>query len=344
MPAERRPRIRYETLHRYLSRPGSYWTADELRQLCGVAVRERLGPSDQPDPSLRTFKEDMKRLRAGVLNGRPAPVAFCRRRRAWHYTEAFEPYAGPLTRADYARLREALAVLEQVQGRAPLLDLEDTLFRLRRQLAEPEVDFSRFIRFEGTGIRRGREHLAGLYAHLRRREVLRLDYQPFGQAEPERFLFTPLLLQLYNRRWFLLGWHHGEARVETRPLDRIHSFAPVANRPAEPPPRFYESWLANVIGVTRLAHAELCEIVVRVDRAVAPYWETKPLHTTQTELRDRADATHRYFRLRLYPNYELESRLLGFGEAVEVLSPTSLRARLAERLRAAAARYEDQNP
>ena len=38
------------------------------------------------------------------------------------------------------------------------------------------------------------------------------------------------------------------------------------------------------------------------------------------------------FSLELIPNYELESRLLGFGETVEVLKPKNLRERLKNRL------------
>ena len=168
-------------------------------------------------------------------------------------------------------MREAVAVLEQVQGRAPLLDLEDILFRLRQQLDDPEQDLDRIIRFEITGIRRGREHLAMLYRCVRDRQCLYLDYQAFYHDTPQRGLFTPLLLKRYNRRWFLLGWDHTDQRIETRPLDRILGFELAPNRPQDPPARFYESWLANVVGVTRLSDAPLEEVVVRVGRALAPY-------------------------------------------------------------------------
>ena len=40
----------------------------------------------------------------------------------------------------------------------------------------------------------------------------------------------------------------------------------------------------------------------------------------------------------MHPNPELET-LFSFGDDVEVLAPAALRARLAERLRTAAARY-----
>ena len=46
------------------------------------------------------------------------------------------------------------------------------------------------------------------------------------------------------------------------------------------------------------------------------------------------------FQLEVLLNHELEKDLLGFGEGVEVLSPKSLRDKMAGRLKAACKRYE----
>ena len=65
MPSERRLAIRYNALHRCLSK-GIHFTAAELRRYAGDAMRRELDRPDIADPSLRTLKEDLKRLREGA--------------------------------------------------------------------------------------------------------------------------------------------------------------------------------------------------------------------------------------------------------------------------------------
>ena len=338
MPGVHAQLIRYRVLHECFSQRGRYWKLPELLARCGERVRRDLDEPDRPDPSVRTFHDDLKRMRSGEL-GYEAPIDYCRSNRGYYCTDPnFRMDADELTHHDLRQLREALAVLEQMEARVPMLDLRDTLFQLRRRVEDPQLDLSRVVQFERTDMQRGQEWLGVLYNAVRDRQCLQLDYHPYHDV-PTVHLFTPLLLKSYNRRWFLIGWHHDHARVEVRPLDRIVGVETVPNRCAPVPARFYERWFQEMVGVTRLTDRRLEEVRIRVDHRLAPYWRSKPLHGTQQEDRRAATARGTVFTLRVYPNYELEMRLLGFGEEVEVLAPASLRARLAERVGWLAARY-----
>jgi predicted DNA-binding transcriptional regulator YafY len=62
----------------------------------------------------------------------------------------------------------------------------------------------------------------------------------------------------------------------------------------------------------------------------APYVQTKPLHPTQkTEEKNE----HLIVRIKVMPNYELESLILSFGENVEILKPELLRENIRMRLK-----------
>jgi predicted DNA-binding transcriptional regulator YafY len=69
----------------------------------------------------------------------------------------------------------------------------------------------------------------------------------------------------------------------------------------------------------------------------ARYIHTKPIHPSQEIVEENAQYT--LFSLQLIPNYELESRILSFGEHVKALTPKEPQIRIVERLEAARKRY-----
>ena len=343
MPATHEPLVRYQCLHDCLSQPGRYWTKSELRRRCGEALRQRFDDPTIRDPSVRNFHNDLRRMKSGEL-GYEAPIEYCPANRGYYYTDPDFTIDGTLlTQGDWRNLNEALSILSWAQHKAPFLHLEDTIFRLQRQVADRNIDLKRIIQFERTDIQRGHKFLAGLYQAIRNRQVLRLTYRAFDMEEAETVLFTPLLLKSYNRRWFLSGVHHEHRRVEVRGLDRIEAFEIAPDRCRETPHLFYESWFQQMIGVTRLDGSELETVEIWVAKRLIPYWQTKPVHPTQQELTNRRDDRGTVFQITVYPNYELEMRLLGHGEEVEVLAPLSLRRKIRKRLESGLARYTDSD-
>jgi predicted DNA-binding transcriptional regulator YafY len=88
---------------------------------------------------------------------------------------------------------------------------------------------------------------------------------------------------------------------------------------------------------------DLVEVTIRVDAAALPRLRRSVAVAGQ----ERVDVTVADGRVELTVPFEGESWactvLLGLGAAVEVLAPAPLRARIAEQLRAAAARYEPRS-
>ena len=92
------------------------------------------------------------------------------------------------------------------------------------------------------------------------------------------------------------------------------------------------SYFKNMIGVSRDFDSPVEHIVFEAIPEQTPYIITKPLHDSQ-EVVERRDNGSVVFSIDVIVNYELERDLLGFGERITVLSPTSLVERLMDRLK-----------
>ena len=94
-----------------------------------------------------------------------------------------------------------------------------------------------------------------------------------------------------------------------------------------------------MIGVSRDFDSPVEHIVFEATPAQAPYNITKPLHDSQKVIERRDDGSV-VFSIDVIVNYELERDLLGFGEGITVLSPSSLVERLKERLKKSIENYK----
>ena len=186
----------------------------------------------------------------------------------------------------------------------------------------------------------GRQHIGPLHAAVLARQVVRLDYRPYEEP-PSTPTCSPYLLKEYNRRWFLVAYHHEEQRIWTYPLDRIRAVTDLRLTPYYEDPRITaEDWLRPLVGVIRPPGAEPVDVHLRTTALQACYLRTKPLHGSQEEVTP-AGAERPEFRLHLIPNPELEMQLLSLGEAVEVIAPATFRDRLRGRLQAALTAYSE---
>ena len=184
----------------------------------------------------------------------------------------------------------------------------------------------------------GARWLGPLYRAVRAGQGVRLRYRAFGVAQGWDETVEPYLLKQYNHRWFLVGTGSGRPGISHYALDRIEDAAADATLPYGPAPADLAAWFADVVGASVPAGAGPPErVLLRFGAGRGPYVLTKPLHPSQAVERDTAEFLE--ISLRVVPNQELETVLLGFGEDVEVVEPPALRARVAARLRAAAGRY-----
>lgn len=185
------------------------------------------------------------------------------------------------------------------------------------------------------------------YKAITNKQVLRFDYQPFGQ-EPFALTFHPQFLKEYNGRWFVFGDTDREPyQAYNVPLDRIVSEVSEVNDveyiPA--PKGFYLEFFKNIIGVTHEKGAKVEEVIIRTKTEYQHgLLLTKPLHHSQKEVMpfgEHDDGNYGEVRLTIEPNRELRGRILLYGENLEVISPLSLREQIKEILRRQMQHYSE---
>ena len=177
------------------------------------------------------------------------------------------------------------------------------------------------------------------YKAIANKQVLRFDYQRFGQ-ESFTLVFHPQFLKEYNGRWFVLGDANREPyQAYNVPLDRIvGEVSEVSDVEYIPAPKgFYQDFFNNIIGVTHEKGAKVEEVIIRTKTEYQHgLLLTKPLHHSQKETMpfgEHEDGNYGEVQLTVEPNRELRGRILLYGENLEVINPLFFREQIKEILK-----------
>ena len=328
--------IRYKAIDACLANRRRRWTLDDLIEKVSEVLEDREGIAG--GVSRRTIQADIQTMRSDKL-GYNAPIIITDKK---YYTYADPDYTiaqAPINAADLARLKDALTMLRNIAGIGQLADMSGLVARLEHTIASVGADDC-CIQLETVEGLRGLEFLEPLYHAIRARQPVYVGYQSFRAQKPATTLCHPYLLKEYRNRWFLFAKAGKAADLRALALDRISSvevaagaaFIPYAGVP-------FGEFFADVIGVTRNASDRAQKVVLELDRATAPYVLTKPLHPSQQVLRE--DAHGAIVQIDVVVNFELVREVLGFGDGIRVLTPKALQTMVREKLRRAAAQYDE---
>lgn len=183
------------------------------------------------------------------------------------------------------------------------------------------------------------DFLPMLYETIVNKQVLDIDYKPYGEIQ-ETLVFHPHYLKEYNGRWHLFG--HAEGHTPENgyniSLDRIQS------RPREKsrieymaaPPMFYEHFFKNIVGVSHIKNAVVENITIRAHTYyIYKLTDSKPIHNTQKVLRpfdEYEDGNYGEFLVQVEVNNEFIGRILQMGAGLEIISPHHVRDEFMKRI------------
>lgn len=335
MPKNLHQGFRYRVIDRCLRNRNRSWGWRELSEACWQALQEELGIDKRP--SRRTIMLDISRMRSGKL-GYEAPIEYDRKEKSYYYSNSkFSIENIPLRKSDLEELRNALLILQQFSGRESLNHLQEVVTKLEDTLYSQPAKTSEIILFEHSLNKQGQKWINPIYQAIKNQQALSITYQPF-HASLTSFVFSPYLLKEYNNRWFVFGFHHIDQSIYNPALDRIVSLQKSLQAYQGNPHFDGRQYLKDIVGVTLLEKKIKVQVEIKVFGLQAKYIATKPIHESQKK--DRSGENYTIFLLNLIPNYELESRLLSYGEDLEVLKPKSLRQRMAARVADMQKRYK----
>lgn len=334
MPVNKLALIRYKAIDRCLQNRYRRWTLDDLVAAVSEAVDEFEGIKS--GVGKRTVQLDLQHMRSERF-GFNAPIVVVDKKYYIYEDRDYSISNTPISDYDIAKLKEVVGLMRQLKGLGYFNDLSTMVARLEDKILKQGNEGRSYIDLDKNEQLKGLEYIEPIHAAILKKTPLMLEYQSFKASEAKAQVYHPFLLKQYNNRWFVLGYLGNYSTPALRALDRINHLREVEDVAYRPPEFDVFTYFDDVIGVSKTMKQRASNIVLRLRREQLPYLTTKPLHPSQTVLKEEEDFV--LVSIKVIWNYELEREILGMGELVEVLSPKRLREKIAERLRATLSLY-----
>jgi predicted DNA-binding transcriptional regulator YafY len=328
MPINKLALIRYKTIDNCLQNRFRKWSLDDLVDACSRTLEEYEGI--QQGVSKRTVQLDIQTMRSEKL-GYNAPIVVNDKKYYSYEDKNYSITNIPLTSQDLGTLTEVVEVLRQFKGFSYFEELTTMVNKLEDKVQSQKNKGRSYIHFEKNDLLKGLEHIEPLHKAIMRGKAIDVSYQSFKAREAGSIQFSPYLLKEYRNRWFVIGAKQ-KNNILTLALDRIAAVKEISSE------KYLKNTIIDIdtyfhdtIGVTKNIGVRPQLVVMKIDKANAPYIITKPIHQTQKILRTESDGM--IFSINVTWNFELEREILGFGEQVKVLSPKRLQNKITWRVK-----------
>lgn len=240
----------------------------------------------------------------------------------------FSIFSTELSEDDILHLGQALDILRRFDGMPEASWVSELGARLNLCMNNRK-EVRAAVGFESAVYNKGMEHFTPLFNAIRKKTTVELRYQSFKMQEPQTLIVHPYYLKQYNNRWFLFCCNGDYTNLSNYPLDRILSVK-LAHVPYRETDINFDEYFSDMIGVSRRNGQEPEDVVLRFPKDQYKYVATKPWHGSQKVVDENDSTVTLQFHVVL--NYELEQKILSFGQYVEVIYPISLRERIKDRL------------
>ena len=327
--------IRYKTIDHCLQNRYRKWSLENLIDACNDALYEFEGIDGV---SKRTVQADIQMMRSNKL-GYNAPIIVVDRKFYTYEDKNYSITNIPLSDQDLAKLGEAVEFLKQFQGFSHFNELSGMVQKLEDQIYSQKTKTKPLIDFEKNENLKGLEFLDPLYKSIVKKQAIEMTYKSFKARNESTFVFHAYLLKEFNNRWFVIGRKNKGEAILNLAIDRIISIQNSKKNSFKENENFDpENYYKNAIGVSVSPTLKIEKVKLFVTHLHAPYLITKPLHWSQKVI----DKTYYGITLSLdlQHNFELEKKILGFGDGIKVIEPPRLKKNIEKRLKTAIDLYD----
>ena len=237
------------------------------------------------------------------------------RERLWRYKDTNFSIMKQ-TSKDMEIIRHSLENLKLFKGDPRYDMLRFYLMGLEKGVSENGLSF---MSFDNNSEAMGLEYVEDILEAITHKYPLKMRYKPFSRNE-----FTsnihPYHLRQYNRRWYVFAYSEDKEDILNFPLDRItkleHLSKPYIDTDID-----FDEYFDDIVGVSNYKNTAVEKVVLKVSNKSIDYIRTKPLHWTQTELKELGTESHTFIQLKLKVNTELKMLLFSYNDAIEVVEP-----------------------
>ena len=259
--------------------------------------------------------------------------AYRGRERLWKYKDSSFSIFNQVN-LDVEIIRNAIKNLKVFEGdprydmlRYYLLGLEDGV-----------QNTTNIISFDNNMEYTGLQYVEPLAQAIIHKYPIKLTYKPFWGKEKE-INIHPYHLRQYNKRWYIFAYCEEQHEIHNYPLDRIVQLEHLS-KPYRETDIDFEEYFDEIVGVTNYKNAKIVKVVLKVDKKSVDFIRTKPLHWSQTELKELNSESHSFIQLKLKVNTEFKMLLFSYNDEIEVIEPIWLRDFFAEKIKKMATKYE----
>ena len=326
----KRPQLRRLQMIDYELRRNRFPTASGLAELLEV--------------DLRTVHRDLTFMQQQWN----APIAFCRKRRGWHYNcTTFSLPSQQLTKDQLL----ALFVAQQSLQQSPSSPLNGSLRRAVETLASMLPELATIVRSEAFATHSFRQSAvpkesAAVFADLTHAMLdersERLTYISASQATQSCRLVDPWHIACIDGSWYLFGWCHLRRDMRMFALSRIESIQLTEQNFDRPKDFSISEALVGAFGVFHNSAQPVREVILRCGVEISRFIREKQWHLSQ-KMEEHSDGSLT-IRWHLTSLIEVARWIQSWGEAVEVLQPEELRDLVYCRAKAMARNNKPQKP
>jgi len=248
-------------------------------------------------------------------------------------------------RGIFSYIDRSISILPYIKDRAPSIyfrQLSDMLSHSKGLIAEnwleemhihlqeeneEELYNQRIIEFEHNENFEADKFLPNFFKAIYDKNAISFQYKPYNGISYS-ILFHPHYLKQYHTIWYAYGSIENDKKKITEQciaLDRVASEPLIArNIPYHEPEINFNTYLEDIIGITKYAHQKKSKIYLQVKSNYYKRICNKPLHPSQCHYKDLDNEIWKGLILDVHINNELKRLLYSYADVIKVIGPASL--------------------
>lgn len=171
-------------------------------------------------------------------------------------------------------------------------------------------------------------------------KAIEVSYQASWSDKPHIYCMHPYCLKLFKQRWYVIARRDEFDNPYVYALDERMKDIKILNKKLEIPKDFDAKELYKDYYGVIMDYVDPEKVKIKVDADQVHYYESLPLHETQTIIEKNDE--YSIFEYYLAPNYDFKHELLSKGESVEVIEPEWFREDMKEAIKKMIERYNDE--
>ncbi|MFV8355484.1 helix-turn-helix transcriptional regulator [Flavobacterium sp. XS1P32] len=320
--------VRYNKLDKCFQNFGREYNIKDLLNAVNKAIIEY--DPNSSGVEIRTLRKDIRFMRS--LSGFDAPIETNKGTNGPYYRYSDKNFSinkSPLNNNEAELLKNAISILQRFEG-SPEFEWVNEIAPLLNDKFGLKNNESKVMSLESNIDYKGYNLITPIFNAIINKTVLKIKYKPFNTPEYE-VTFHPYFLKQYNSRWFVFGYNEYNDNAQWNlAVDRINNDVEKTINEYKEDCTNWEEFFEDMIGVSKGINEKPEEVKLVFNKEQAPYIQTKPLHSTQ-KMKILEDSTLE-IRINVIINYELEMKILSYGEKVKVITPDTLVLKIKERI------------